>query len=86
MGSSGGAIVKLVLREGVALVAAGLAVGLLCAAAMQRAVAKEIYGVTPLDPAVLGMVVAVLAAIGLVACAVPARRALRVDPAIVLTE
>lgn len=86
LGSTGAGIVKLVLREGLTLVAAGLGVGLVGASAMQRAIAGEIYGVSPLDPGVMAMVVAVLAAIGLVACILPARRALQVDPAIVLSE
>jgi predicted permease len=86
LGSTGAGVVKLVLREGLALVAGGLAVGLVGAVAMQKAVANEIYGVQPLDPKVLALVVATLAAIGLSACVVPARLALRVDPAIVLTE
>jgi len=86
LGSSASQVVQLILKEGFTLVAAGLAVGLVGAAAMQRAVANEIYGVQPLDPTVIALVVATLAAISLVACVIPARRALQVDPAIVLTE
>jgi ABC-type antimicrobial peptide transport system permease subunit len=51
---------------------------------LQKAVANEIYGVKPLDPVVLASVMAVLAAVGLVACAIPAHRATRVDPIVAL--
>jgi len=86
LGSSAAGVVRLVLREGLVLVGTGLALGLLGTVAMQRAVAKEIYGVQPLDPTVIAAVVCVLAAIGMMACLVPARRALAVNPAIVLSE
>ena len=61
----------LVLREGLTLVAAGLALGLIGALAMQRAVSGEIYGVQPLDPTVLAVVIVTLATISLIACALP---------------
>jgi predicted permease len=86
LGSSASQVVHLVLKEGFVLVGAGLAAGLIGATAMQRAIANEIYGVKPLDHSVIAMVVATLAAISLIACVLPARRALQVDPAIVLTE
>jgi putative ABC transport system permease protein len=47
-------------------------------------VASEIYGVRPLDPLVLGGVMALLTIVALAACAVPARRAMRVDPIVAL--
>ena len=86
LGSTPSGIVQLVLREGLTLVAAGLAIGLIGALAMQRAISGEIYGIQPLDPTVLALVIATLASISLIACILPARRALQVDPAIVLTE
>ena len=76
----------LVLREGLTLVAAGLALGLIGAIAIQGAISGEIYGVQPLDPTVLALVIVTLATISLIACVLPARRALQVDPAIVLSE
>jgi putative ABC transport system permease protein len=86
LGSTGGGIMRLVLREGFTLVAAGLVFGIVGVVSMQRAVANEIYGVRPLDPMVIGAVIAVLAAIALVACALPARRAAHVNPVSVLSE
>ena len=86
LGSSGARVARLVIREGLVLVGAGLAAGLAGAVAMQRAIANEVYGVEPLDPLVLVPVMAALAAVSLLACVVPARRALRVDPMTVLHE
>jgi predicted permease len=84
LGSSRGSILKMVLREGLELVAVGLVLGIIAAVSMQKAVASEIYGVRALDPLVLASVMAVLAIVALAACAVPARRAMRVDPIIAL--
>ncbi len=86
LGCSGAGIVRLVLNEGLLLLAAGLFLGLAGAAAMRRAVQSEIYGVQPLDPIVIGTVILSLALVALAACAIPARRATRVDPVIVLRE
>lgn len=84
LGSSGGGILRLVLREGLQLVALGLVLGVVSAIFLQKAVASEIYGVRPLDPLVLATVMALLAIVALAACAVPARRAMRVDPMVAL--
>jgi len=84
LGSSRGSVLKLVLREGLKLVLVGLILGIIGAVLMQKAVATEVYGVRPLEPAVLGSVVVVLTFVALVACAVPARRAMRVDPMVAL--
>jgi predicted permease len=84
LGSSRGAILRIVLREGFELVLVGLVLGLAGAASLQKIVATEIYGVRPLDPVVLASVMALLAIVALAAGAVPARRALRVDPIVAL--
>jgi len=65
-------------------VAIGLVLGILGAVSLQKAVANEIYGVRPLDPVVLASVIGVLALVALAACAIPARRATRVDPIVAL--
>ena len=80
LGSSRAAVLKLVLREGFQLVLVGLILGVVGAASLQKFVATEIYGVRALDPLVLTSVMALLSIVALVACVVPARRALRVDP------
>jgi predicted permease len=84
LGSTRAGILQLVLREGFKLVAIGLVLGIAGATSMQRALASEIYGVQPYDPLVIAGVMALLGSIALAACAVPARRAMRVDPIVVL--
>jgi ABC-type antimicrobial peptide transport system permease subunit len=84
LGSTRAGVLKLVLREGFQLVAIGLVLGIIGAASLQKAVATEIYGVRPLDTLVLADVMALLAIVALAACAVPARRAMRVDPMVAL--
>jgi ABC-type antimicrobial peptide transport system permease subunit len=84
LGSSRAAVLRLVLREGFQLVAIGLILGVVVAASLQKFVATEIYGVRALDPLLLASVMAVLSIVALAACAVPARRALRVDPIVAL--
>ena len=84
LGSSRANVLRLVLREGFVLVLLGLVLGMVGAVAMQKVVASEIYGVRPLEPVVLGGVMALLALVALAACALPARRAMRVDPIVAL--
>jgi putative ABC transport system permease protein len=84
LGSTRGGVLRLVLLEGFKLVAMGFVLGIGAAAFLQKAVAKQIYGVQPYDPVVLAGVIVLLAAIALIACAVPARRAMGVDPVLVL--
>lgn len=86
LGSTRAGVVRLVLREGSAIVALGQAAGLAGAAGLQQAVASQIYGVRPLDPLVIGGVTVLLAAIALAACALPTRRAARLNPVAVLKE
>jgi putative ABC transport system permease protein len=84
LGSTRASILRLVLWEGFELVLIGLVFGIIGAASVQKVVASEIYGVRPLDPLVLASVMGLLAIVALAACAVPARRAMRVDPIVAL--
>src|SRR5260370_9718136 len=84
LGSTQAGVLKLVLREGFQLVAIGLVLGIIGAASLQKAVASEVYGVSPLDPLVLAGVMALLAIVALAACAFPARRAIPVHPMLAL--
>jgi len=84
LGARRGDVVGLVVRQGMAVVAVGLALGLAAALAASRLVAGLLFEVAPTDPAVYAAVTAVLALAGLAACLVPARRASRVDPATAL--
>jgi len=86
LGSTPAGVIRLVLGQGLAIVALGLAAGFVGAAALQKAVAGQIYGVQPLDPLVIGSVAVLLTAIALTACALPTRRAAQVDPVAMLKE
>ncbi len=84
LGADASDIVLLVLRQGTRLVAPGLAIGLAAALVATRALAGMLYGVSLIDPVSLLAVAALLASVALVACYLPARRALRVDPSLTL--
>jgi predicted permease len=84
LGGTPPTILRLILREGLQLVAVGLLLGLIAAASLQKAMASQIYGVRALDPVVLLSVMLVLGVVALAACAIPARRAMRVDPMVAL--
>ena len=84
LGSEPGGIFRLVLREGVALVGTGLLAGLAGAFAIRQAIESQLYGVDAMDIGVLATVAGVLALVAIAACAVPARRASRIDPLIAL--
>lgn len=86
LGSSRGAVFQLILREGVLLIALGFVLGAAGAAVLSRSLESELFGVHATDPIVLSLVVAVLAAVALAACAIPARRATRIDPVIALSD
>ena len=84
LGAQRGDIVGLVVRQGAMLVAAGAVVGLAAAAASSRVLESFLYGVTTDDRLTFVAAPLVLAAVALVACWIPARRATRVDPMEVL--
>jgi predicted permease len=86
LGASAVSVVRTVVRHGMLLTATGLAIGLATSWALTRLMNKLLYGVAATDPATLASVSALLAAVGLLACWVPARRASRVDPIVVLRE
>jgi hypothetical protein len=73
-----------VVRSVILTVAAGLAAGLLVALGAARAFSAALFNVSPADPLTLMVVTAVLALVSTIAACVPAMRATRVDPAVVL--
>jgi putative ABC transport system permease protein len=79
-------VLRLVLREGMAPVVIGGIVGMLAALAATRAIRTMLFGVTPLDAVSFAAAPAILAAVALLACYVPARRATRVDPLVALRD
>ncbi len=86
LGATPGAVLGLILRQGLVLVATGLAVGLAGAFAATRSLTTLLYGVQPTDATSFAAVAAILSAVGLLASYLPARRATKVDPVIALRE
>jgi predicted permease len=84
LGAQPGGVVRMVLREVLTLVAAGLLVGMASALATSKFVASFLYGVTPNDPLALTLGVITLLAAALLAAYVPARQASRIDPLVAL--
>lgn len=77
-------VLCIVVRQGIALTLIGIAIGVLAALGATRLIASMIYGVTPYDPLTYAGVAATLSIVALLACYIPARRAMRVDPTVAL--
>ncbi|MGH7867549.1 MAG: FtsX-like permease family protein, partial [Candidatus Dormibacteraceae bacterium] len=84
LGAQRGDVVKMVLREGMALAVAGAGVGVVAALGLTRFLQGLLYGVTPTDPGTFVAVPLVLISVALLACYIPARRAMKVDPLVAL--
>jgi ABC-type antimicrobial peptide transport system permease subunit len=80
LGAQAAAVVRLVVRQGIALAGVGLVVGLLFALGLTRLLKSVLYEVSTFDPISFIAVAVILSVIGIVACWFPARRATRVDP------
>jgi putative ABC transport system permease protein len=81
VGATRGDIVTLIIRQGMALTALGIVIGLSGAVVASHALISLLFGISRLDPATYFAVVALLAGVSVVACGVPAWRAAHVDPA-----
>jgi putative ABC transport system permease protein len=86
LGASRSDVVRLVVGHGLALTGIGLALGLVAAWAVTRAVSSLLYGVQPTDLVTFTIVVGLLTAVAVAACGVPAMRAARLDPMNVLRQ
>ena len=84
LGADAGAVLRLVAREGLRFAAAGALAGTVLAAAAGRAMRTLLFDLSPADPLTYAAVLAVFAVVASAALVVPARRALRVDPAAAL--
>jgi MacB-like periplasmic core domain/FtsX-like permease family len=84
LGAQQNDILGMVLRNGSALIAAGICIGLFASYGLTRFLASQIWGVSVTDPWTFGGVAAMVVAVGLAACFLPARRATRVDPLVAL--
>ena len=84
LGATSGNVVGMVVKEGILLLAAGIAVGISAALMLTRLLQSLLFEVRPTDPLTLLSVTAVLMVVALVAVLIPARRAFRVDPMVAL--
>ncbi|HUJ43160.1 MAG TPA: ABC transporter permease [Opitutaceae bacterium] len=84
LGAATGDVLRLVLWEGLALAAVGIALGLVLAMAVTRLLASFLFGVSPFDPVTFVGVPLLLALVTLLACWLPARRATQADPVVAL--
>jgi putative ABC transport system permease protein len=77
-------VLRLVLGQGAKLAVLGIAIGLVSALGLTRLMQKLLFGVSPTDPFTFGGVATLLTGVALLACYIPARRAMRVDPVVAL--
>ena len=86
LGAPRGALLRGLIGRGMALALAGLTLGLLAGLAVSRALAGNLFGVTPTDPVSYAWVAILLLDVAFIACWLPARKALEIEPAEVLRE
>jgi len=84
LGAGRGDVMKLIMRQGLLITSIGLVIGMGAALASARLLSALLYGIRPDDPATVVIVSAGMAAIAVLACYIPARRAVRVNPVIAL--
>ena len=84
LGADAGSIARMVIGRGSRLLLVGTAIGLIGSIIAGRALAQQVWRVRTIDPATFAAVAAVLMAVGLLACAWPARRAMRIDPIVAI--
>jgi putative ABC transport system permease protein len=84
LGAESRSILQMVLRQGLGLAIAGAGAGLVCALIVSRLMAGLLFGVRQADPVTFAGVALLLIGVALLACYIPARRAVRVDPLIAL--
>jgi predicted permease len=84
LGASGKDVLRMILGEGMRIALVGVAVGIAAALGLTRLITKVIYGVGAMDPITFGGVAILLTGVALLACYIPARRAMRVDPIVAL--
>jgi ABC-type antimicrobial peptide transport system permease subunit len=80
LGAQRGTVYRLILQEAGWLIAAGIAIGLVCSMAAATLLRGLLFGVRSADPEILAAVAAVLAVVAILACYIPARRAASINP------
>lgn len=84
LGAQGRDILRLVLRQGIRAAVAGVVIGVLAGLALTRFMSSLLYGIAPGDGLTFAAVALLLLTVAIAACAIPARRAMRVDPIVAL--
>jgi len=84
LGAQKSNILRVILQQGLQLALAGAVVGLLCAVIVSHFMASLLYGVNPTDPLSFATVAALFVGVALLACYLPARRAMKIDPMLAL--
>jgi putative ABC transport system permease protein len=84
LGARPAQVARLILRQGLFITAIGIAGGAAAAMWLSRYLRTQLYAIGPLDPGVYTAVTALLAAVAIVACLIPARRATKIDPMVAL--
>jgi putative ABC transport system permease protein len=84
LGGESGHVIRMIVRFGLKLVAAGLLIGLAISFATNRLLTAQLWNTSPNDPVTFAVVILLITTIGVLACWVPARRAVRVQPMIAL--
>jgi predicted permease len=77
-------VLRMILRNGTKMALVGIAIGVVAALGLTQLMAKMLFAITPTDPVTFAAVAALLCAVALFACYIPARRAARVDPMVAL--
>jgi putative ABC transport system permease protein len=86
LGATRSHILRIVIVQAMAPVAAGLIAGIAAALAFSRLMQSMLFGVTPRDPVMITGIPIALAAVALLSCMIPAQRAAKIDPTVALRE
>ena len=84
LGGERGHVVRMVLRLGLQLVSAGLLIGIAASLATNRLLESQLWNISPNDPVTFVTAISAVVAVAVLACWVPARRAVRVEPMVAL--